>query len=106
MMEFIPQMRTWKHLGVEINGENIREVSVGGKKYYLFVVQPKTLENIGWCPLCLCFGVMVDGFGYLTPSEKLMLELVKSFGNPTKTEPDTREVLTLNPKGTHIVSYC
>jgi hypothetical protein len=106
MMEFIPQMMTWKHLGVEINEGNLREVIVGEKKYYLFVVQPKELDTIGVCPLCLAFGFMVSGYGYLTPSEKFALELTKSFGNSTKKEPcEKPKVLTLNPRSIAFIAY-
>lgn len=79
---FLRQINLWKTSGnAQVLSCNIRRVRIGRKIYWLFVVQPKDLEQeIPMCPTAMAFGIMVSGFGYITDKKKIVQSVYEDIG--------------------------
>jgi hypothetical protein len=75
MAELVPHIMHWRKLKCKCDAENTLQVELGGSKVWLFIIQPHKLKGVGFCPLALSLGVMVDGFGYIA-KDKSVAEFV------------------------------
>ena len=90
LKELLPQMKIWKELKCRVMDYNTREIEVGREKVWLWVLQPEVVdETTPICPMCLAYGVMVSGFGYIS-RDKGVPEMVQRYLTP-KTESSTTE---------------
>lgn len=65
--EFLPQIAEWRRLRCVMRRSNTRELTIDGKKVYMFIIQPPEGQDCDFCPLALAHGLMVSGYAYLTP---------------------------------------
>jgi hypothetical protein len=76
---FLQQVRQWKAQRCVVEEYNIKEVEVGDKRVFLFIVQdPANMESMPICPLALACGVMVSGYSYITHDRKLAEYVMKT----------------------------
>jgi hypothetical protein len=74
--EFLPQVKEWKNLNCVLLDCNVFERVIAGKTVYMFIIQPKELDNVPISPLALALEVIVSGYAYITP-HKSTIDLVK-----------------------------
>jgi len=74
--EFLPQIAEWRRLRCVMRKTNTRELTIDGKKVYMFIIQPPAEKHCNFCPLAMAHGMMVSGYAYLTPY-KSTVELVE-----------------------------
>ena len=82
--EFSEQVGLWRGKCILLP-ENILPIHFNGKTYWLFIIQPKNMDeedDTPFSPLALAFGVMVSGYGYITPSKKVAEWLSRTLGKP------------------------
>jgi hypothetical protein len=78
--EFSEQVGLWRGKSILLP-ENILPIPFNGKTYWLFIIQPKDMdEDTPFSPLALAFGVMVSGYAYITPSKKVAEWVSRTLG--------------------------
>ena len=81
--ELMQQLKLWKEMGVEVRKSNVRQVEIGNRTVFLFVIQPKDndlLDQIGICPFSASLGLLVSGFGYICTSRDTLDVIVRYIG--------------------------
>lgn len=81
--EFLGQMKHWKALKCRLYIQNIhhdRDFKEMGKATVFTITPPKGKDNL-FCPLALCFGLMVSGFSYVTLDKDLVELCWRYLGN-------------------------
>lgn len=67
LREYMTQIRLWKQHGATILRKNTREIQCGCEgKAHMFILQPSNLDTAMISPLAMAFGMMVNGYAYIT----------------------------------------
>ena len=70
--EWLLQCAEWKKLKVVIYKANIRPIKCGyAGDAWLMTVTPPEEVGASFCPLAMAFGIMVDGFSYISKDKEL-----------------------------------
>jgi len=69
--ELLLQMKVWKHEEVKCLPCNLKEIEVGNEKAWMWIVQPKYLENTTISPLAIAYGRMVNGYAYISKNKSV-----------------------------------
>jgi hypothetical protein len=70
--ELNEQIKHWKETGCVCLPCNTQKIKVGDKDAVMWIVQPKVVdETTPSSPLALAYGMMVNGFAYISKDEKI-----------------------------------
>jgi len=69
--EFLTQLQMWKEIGVKCLECNVKEAKFGDKTAWMFVAQPKDLEEAPMCPLAMSLSTLVSGFTYIVKDKAI-----------------------------------
>jgi hypothetical protein len=85
LAEMLPQIQRWKALGCVVRKCNTKNIKVGDKDAVMWILQPSDKEieadNVPMSPLALAYGMMVNGYAYISKDEKIVELLYRVLGN-------------------------
>ena len=90
--ELEDNIKFWRSRNCKVRDYNVKELDLGKKKVWTFVVQPPGAE--GLCPLGLSLGLMVSGYTYIVRDFKTAMRVVEDMagsGGPDASEDSDDE---------------
>lgn len=85
LAEMLPQIQLWKKLGCVVRKCNTKNIKVGGKDAVMWILQPTDKEidadNVPMSPLAMAYGMMVNGYAYISKDDKIVELLYRALGN-------------------------
>ncbi len=78
--ELLLQMKVWKHQEVKCLPCNFKEIEIGNEKAWMWIVQPKDLENAPISPLGIAYGIMVSGYAYISKKKSVGEMVIRYLG--------------------------
>jgi hypothetical protein len=78
--ELLLQMKVWKHQEVKCLPCNHKEIKVGNEKAWMWIVQPKDLEDTPISPLAMAYGMMVNGYAYISKKKSVGEMVIRYLG--------------------------
>ncbi len=74
------QMKIWKMTETKCLPCNHKEIEVGNEKAWMWIIQPKDLEDTPISPLAMAYGMMVNGYAYISKKKSVGDAIIRYLG--------------------------